>query len=193
MPISIPTSIFHSDFHCAAATVCSRSHAQCEKAWLREATYNHYVHAVAVYGYLFMRMRAFDTAIRSGWADCMEASTNLTRDDLIMYYSLRGIPVAEMQSLLQRIHGYVIRFKRAVAFVRFVITFLSFSKRQLIRLWTRLGVSRSRCESPMSHISMAIQVVNIPRASVDVSFVCYFISEGNCYIWQLTRVPGCVE
>ena len=36
-------------------------------------------------------------------------TSDMSRDELIVYYSLRGIPVVDIQSLLRRLHGFSIR------------------------------------------------------------------------------------
>jgi hypothetical protein len=72
------------------------------------------------------------------------------------------------------------------------VDYIPFNKRHLIRIRTRLGVGRSRCESPMQHIFTVIQggLVMFPESR---SLSCHAISEGDSYVWLLTRVPRYVE
>ena len=45
----------------------------------------------------------------------MNVTASPTRDELVKYYSLRGVPVPDIQCILRRVHGYAIRFKSVFA------------------------------------------------------------------------------
>jgi hypothetical protein len=65
--------------------------------------------------------------------------SSLSRDELVVYYSLRRLRIREIQSFPQEVHGYCI------------------SERHLIRLRKKYGVCKRGHESPISDVASALQ------------------------------------
>ena len=87
----------------------------------------------------------------------------LSRDELIVFYSLRGLPVADIRQLLVDVHGHVIRLVYTYTAIHNVDEvspynfFCLYSNRHLIRMRTALNVGkRSQRES---EIVAAVQVI----------------------------------
>lgn len=166
-PFLVPFSNFHSFFRFPISNFqfpciqspCGAGHMYNQ----RDSTQGPQCSAVYMYvGCMFSSRNApFSYVTCTVCSRDMDGSP-LLRDELIAYYSLRDVPVSDMKCILQT-DSWLYRKVRVSGeshrrMICYSVSCPLYSKRQLIRLRKKIGVSRNRSESSMSDIFDAIQI-----------------------------------